>query len=449
MRSRARFEVADIHPSPPASSDFTVFYVVLLPQGRYVVRHASMLDLIATAYGMDRESVQGGPSWMEWDHFDIVAKVPPNTSKDTLKLMLRSLLEERFQLKIGSAVRPTPAYVLSADKAKLKLRGASGSGDSRCEDKAVRQPGSITPAEIACRNMTMDEFAAQIQDMARGYLPKPVVNSTGLEGPWDFELKWTNRGDLSRAGSDGISLFAAVEKQLGLKLELQTVPRPVTLVESVMEKPTANVAGMDTMMPPLPVPQFEVATIKPSKPGTRENGSVGADMVKFDGIPLKEMIDLAWDLNEGDNEVIANPPKWLNEDRFDIMAKVGSDSMGVGIAGDAGGLPMDLYEIQQMLQALLSERFKIKAHMEDQADHGVHAGGGEPEVDGGGARRKDEVHGRSGNRRQGPANRTSAVEPAGKLPEHDDGPDMRGVAECGGRLHSQHGARWHGDQGGV
>jgi len=247
----------------------------------------------------------------------------------------------------------------------LKLQAAGGSGNGTCENKTHVQPGTITLIQYACRNMTMDDFATRLRDMAGAVVTKPVVNATGLEGTWDFDLKWTARGDLGRAGADGISLFAAVEKQLGLKLELQTAPRAVTLVESVRETPTANIADLDKAMPPLAVPQFEVATIKPSKPGTRENGSIGPGMVKFDGIPLKEMIDLAWDLNEDDNEVIANPPKWLNEDRFDIMAKVGSDSTGVSIAGDAGGLPVDLHELQLMLQALLIERFKIKVHMED------------------------------------------------------------------------------------
>jgi uncharacterized protein (TIGR03435 family) len=77
------------------------------------------------------------------------------------------------------------------------------------------------------------------------------------------------------------------------------------------------------------------------------------------------MIDLAWDLNENDPEVLVNAPKWAADDHYDILAKVAPDSTGVSASSGSGDLPMDVYEVQLMLQALLIERFQIKAHMED------------------------------------------------------------------------------------
>ncbi len=60
--------------------------------------------------------------------------------------------------------------------------------------------------------MTMDTFAQQLHGMAGGYLNKPVVNATNLPGAWDFDVKWTGRGQLEQAGSEGISIFDAVDK---------------------------------------------------------------------------------------------------------------------------------------------------------------------------------------------------------------------------------------------
>jgi uncharacterized protein (TIGR03435 family) len=360
-QSAPAFDAVDAHPAPRRSYPF--FYAVLLKQDRYVARDATMVDLIATAYGVNNEDVQAGPSWLERDRFDIIAKVPAGTSKDALKLMLRNVLAERFQLSFHNGAKPMPAYVLSSVKPKLKQ--SDSAADSICDDKSPPYAGPTSLIHVACTSMTMDNFVHELHDMAGGYLDKPVVNSTGLEGAWDFDIKWTGRGDLEKAGPDGISIFDAVDKQLGLKLTLQTAPRSVMLVDTVSESPTANAPGIEKILPPTSAPQFEVATIKPSKPGENGSGRISGGVVNFTNIRLKDMIDLAWDLNENDSEVLVNAPKWVNDDRYDILAKVSRESNGTSASGGSGNLPMDIYEVQLMLQALLIERFQMKAHMED------------------------------------------------------------------------------------
>ena len=361
--SPAAFDAADIHASPRRSYPF--FYAVLIKQDRYLMRDATMVDLIATAYNLDRDNVHGGPSWLELDRFDVVAKVPPGASKETQRLMLRTLLKERFNLALHNGTAPMPAFVLSAGKAKPKLKPAEGTGDPACEDKSPPHTGPTSYIYVSCHNLTMDDLAQQLHSLAGGYLDKPVVNSTGLEGSWDVDIKWTSRGDLEKAGPDGISIFDAVDKQFGLKLELQTAPRPVLLVDSVSEKPTPNAPYLEKVLPPPLAPQFEVATIKPSKPGAQGGGRISGGQVNFNQIPLRALIDLAWDLNENDNDNIVGAPKWLDDDHYDVLAKVASDSNGTSVAGNAGGLPMDIYEVEQMLRALLIERFQVKAHLED------------------------------------------------------------------------------------
>ena len=355
------FEIADVHPSPHRT--FPFFDGASLHGDRYILHQATMLDLISAAYGLDPDNVQNGPIWLETDRFDIVAKVPPATSKQTLNLMLQSLLAERFKLVAHTGSKPMPAYVLTVGKGKPKL--AEGTGDANCEYQPPPQnlpPGTISDIVFFCHNTTMETFANDLHQWAGGYLTKPVVDSTGLEGGWDFNIKWTGSGQLQQAGADGTSIFDAVEKELGLKLDLQTAPRPVLLVDSVNQKPTANSAGLEKVLPPPPPPQFDVAVIKPGKPDAQLSGRINGGQVDLQGVTLKFLMSFAWDLNPNDNEVLVGAPKWLDSDRFDILAKVSGDALG----GPRQGAPqIDQDDLREMLRALLVDRFKIQTHTED------------------------------------------------------------------------------------
>src|SRR5580698_8290329 len=93
-----RFEIADVHVSP---QELTRRFFRSTTRGkRWELRYASMLDLVRTAYGVTAEKVLGGPTWLEMDHFEIVANMPPDTRPETQKLMLQSLLAERFHLVV-------------------------------------------------------------------------------------------------------------------------------------------------------------------------------------------------------------------------------------------------------------------------------------------------------------------------------------------------------------
>src|ERR1700761_100283 len=83
------FVIADVHPSPFTSNPF--MHGNSIQGDRYFLTQATMLDLIATAYGVDGANVQGGPSWLERDRYDIRAKVPAKTTPAEVKLMLRGL----------------------------------------------------------------------------------------------------------------------------------------------------------------------------------------------------------------------------------------------------------------------------------------------------------------------------------------------------------------------
>ena len=357
------FDIADVHASAPRR--FPNLFGGVLRGDRFVMHQATMLDMVSNAYSLDPSDVLGGPSWLEMDRFDIVAKAPSTTPPETVKLMLRSLLADRFKLVVHNGTKPLPAYLLSVGTGKPKMKETSGSGESGCNGQPSppnADPAAVPYIYVSCRNVTMEAFAEDLHQMAGGYLTNPVIDSTGLKGSWDFDLKWTGRGNLAKAGADGISIFDAVDKQLGLKLELQTAARPVLIVDSANEQPTPNSPEVEKVLPTPPPAQFEVAVIKPSKPDTRRSGDLKVNQVDVHGITLKFIISFAWDLNPNDNEAIVGAPKWLDSDQFDILAKVSSENQGVVSPNSP---PLDLDDLRQMLRAMMADRFKMKSHMED------------------------------------------------------------------------------------
>src|SRR5258706_5723855 len=94
----------------------------VLRGGRYDLRNATMLDLIATAYSItDRDLIVGGPAWLERNRFDIAAKAPQDASPAVTRQMLKSLLDARFKLVVHQDTRPMTGYVLALAKGKHKL----------------------------------------------------------------------------------------------------------------------------------------------------------------------------------------------------------------------------------------------------------------------------------------------------------------------------------------
>ena len=359
------FEFADVHPSPRTMNPFMRS---VLRGGRYELLNANMVDLIRTAYGVDPEKVVGGPHWVEFDRFDVIAPAPSNMPPETLKLMLQALLADRFKLVVHNDTQPISGFVLTVGKGKLKLKEAQPSGNPGCQFQprppVASVPGqiSIPPMTVSCHNLTMEAFAAELRRLANGYINNAVVDSTGLTGSWDFDLKWTPQGLLPLAGADGITMFDAVDKQLGLRLEEKKLPAPVIIVDQVNRTPTDNPPDIEAKLPTLPPAEFEVADIKPTTPGARppEGGRFGflpGGRVNLPGFPLRVAIELAWNLNFFGE--IVGAPKWLDSARFDIIAKAPP------AVAPPNGAPAPLLDLGPMLQALLKDRFKMETHFEN------------------------------------------------------------------------------------
>ena len=355
------FDAADVHAHVKVSTAVANVSGGVVRSGRYDLRAATMVDMIRVAYGVQPDFIVGGPSWLERDRFDIVAKAPQTTSAENVKLMLQALLADRFKLVIKNETRPMDGYALTVGKTgKHKLRENNGQGFG-CQplQQGPPDPTAVPSIALACKNMTMDVLATQLIRGVGGYINVPVVDLTELKGGWDFELRVTPRQALQRAGADAITIFDAVDQQLGLKLEQRSVPAPVLVVESVNQTPTANAPNLATILPPAPSPEFDVAEIKLSPPdsGTMIRLQPGG-RIDAQGVTMKLMINLAWDIN--DDERLAGLPKWAEETKFSLTGKASTAVQGTGAATQA-----DIDDIRLMLRAFLKERFKLATHFED------------------------------------------------------------------------------------
>jgi uncharacterized protein (TIGR03435 family) len=364
----ATFEIADVHGSPRSTA--LVMRISTRP-GRYEVRNATMVDLIRTAYDFDADKILGGPNWLEYDRFDVIAKIPAKTPPiETLKLMLQALLADRFKLVIHKDTQPVTGMVLSMGKGKPKMKESDGPGESGCKLQPQATPPptpgvpNIPMTGYSCHNITMTAFAATLRGISGGYVTNAVVDSTGLKGSWDFDIKWSQRFVIQLIGSaDAVTLPEAIDKQLGLKLEEQKIPTPVLVVDKVNEKPTDNAPDLATQLPPLAAAEFDVADIKPSAPITAANvaslGQAGffpGGRVNLPRFPLILGIQWAWELVSTDD--IVGAPKWLSTANWDIIAKAPPEVSPV-----SGNAP--LQDLGPMLKSLFIDRFKLKAHFED------------------------------------------------------------------------------------
>ena len=355
------FEIADVHVSPRSTNP--IMRGGLVSGGRYELRTATMVDLIRVAWGVDANFVVGGPAWLDTERFDVIAIARADPTPETLQLMLQSLLADRFKLVVHDDTKALKGYALTFVKSTPQLKASKGAGESGCSHPQESQgaaPGTLAYNTYSCHNMTMAVFAQTLRMLAPGYFGgNPVVDRTALNGSWDFDIRWTPRGLLASAGSDGVSLFDSVAK-LGHKLELQDIPIAVVVVESDNQKPTENSPGITKNLAVIPR-EFEVAEIKPSAPGVTEmtGGIQPGGRIEVRGMTLRALMRIAWNIDDNDDDMLVGGPKWLDVDRFDIIAKA---SAGVSKTGE----PVDVEALQTMLRTLLTARFKIATHSDVQ-----------------------------------------------------------------------------------
>jgi uncharacterized protein (TIGR03435 family) len=374
--AQTAFEATDVHVSADTANPFPYMKGPFIRGGRYELRTATMVDLIATAYGVDGDKVVGGPSWLEMDRYDAIGKIPTDSTPKAQKAMLQALLADRFKLVVHNDTKPLPAYALTAGK-HAALKPAEGSGEPGCKFERPTGPPQAAGPQAAgpappptfsysCRNMTMAAFAEGMRNMAASFLyigDNLVVDQTGLQGAWDFDFKYTQRGRSAASAADTITIFDALDKQLGLKLEPAEVPMPVIVVDSVNRRPTDNLPGVPEILHVAPTPtEFDVAVVKPTDPdfkGMNFQIQPGG-RVNLRGATLKFLIEQAWNLTD---DMLVGAPKWMDTDRFDIVAKA-STAVFTTETSSGPSTDVDFDAVMVMIRSLLADRFKLATHTE-------------------------------------------------------------------------------------
>jgi uncharacterized protein (TIGR03435 family) len=225
-QSRPSFEVASVRPSEGSELDGS-----WSPPGtgKFTAHGLSLQWLIVLAYGIDANQIFNKPTWLDTAHFDVVAKPSGNIalSREELRPLLQSLLQERFHLVTHTETRQMPGYALMVAKEGPKLEPTKGS----------KFPGyrvSVTDKQLNGLNWSMPYLATMLQHPAG----RPVVDKTGISGSYDIKLDFASNVSTT---DDGLpSVFTAIQKTLGLKLEPQNVPVEFLVIDHVDRSPTEN-----------------------------------------------------------------------------------------------------------------------------------------------------------------------------------------------------------------
>ena len=226
------FEVAEIkiNHSGPGDSRGDI------SNGRFYATNVPLRLLIAEAWTITASDVRG-PSWLDDVRVDIVAKTAsPVTNQDTVRLMLRTLLQDRMKLVAHPEQRQESEWVLSVWKGQPKLEPSDM--PSRPEDASCNIHNDGTGTHVACDHLTLPLLAHKLSDWAPAYVDTQVVDQTGLTGAWKLKLDWVSRNQAETEG--GTTLYMAFQQQLGLQLENRKLPVPVLVVDSIERAPTEN-----------------------------------------------------------------------------------------------------------------------------------------------------------------------------------------------------------------
>jgi uncharacterized protein (TIGR03435 family) len=255
---RPQFEAATVKPGQVGERGG-----IRVTPGRLKIDNIPVRALVGVAYKFRISLVSGGPSWMDASPFNIDAKADSPVGADPMFLMLQSLLEDRFQLKVHREVKEGPVYILTIGKGGPHLQAATCAPfdpnnlprPAAPGETAIRYCGRLNRGVNGSRR-TLDgegigmadstgpplqSISGQLSDL----LDRTVIDKTGLTGSYNFHLEWTPDQATAQTTAPqtddtaGPSVFTAVQEQLGLKLESGRGPVEYLVVDHV-EKPSEN-----------------------------------------------------------------------------------------------------------------------------------------------------------------------------------------------------------------
>ena len=203
------------------------------------IRNRNLRVIAAWAYNLQWSQI-AGPSWIDDDRFDIIAKAAKPLNEDQMRPLLQALLAERFHFAAHRETREVEAYVLTVPKGGHKMTPSKPDGPRGPRQDPVRGNviEGVTLAEL-CENMSHDRNST------------PVVDRTGLTGRVDFALNMQKYRDAMRARMLTEPRPTEVELrltfmqdlmagELGLKLDPRRAPVEFLVIDRADQKPVEN-----------------------------------------------------------------------------------------------------------------------------------------------------------------------------------------------------------------
>jgi uncharacterized protein (TIGR03435 family) len=267
------FEVASVRENKSDEKNYSNFPLNSGPQydsigGLFVARNMLLLQYIVFAYKPNMFQIQEFrsklPDWTRSSHFDIQARASGSPTKDDMRLMMQSLLADRFQMKVHHETREVSVFALVLVKPgqtgpnlqphpvddpeclKTQLpKSVAGAYPVACGAGASIAPRIEGDMATAGYNVSM-EWVANALGGTANIVDRPVVDRTGLTGNYDFKVEFApepnNSASAGAALQDepgGPSFADALKKQLGLKLVLQKMPIDIVVIDH-LERPSEN-----------------------------------------------------------------------------------------------------------------------------------------------------------------------------------------------------------------
>jgi uncharacterized protein (TIGR03435 family) len=227
------FEIATLKLSAPPEGDLININLGTFRNGRLTLTNVTLNDAIKFAYELTSDAQLVGPDWNRSVRFDIVALAPPTTLPEQLHRMTQDLLAERLHLVLRREQRVLRYLALVVGKNGAKLEPA--------KPDPPPNPGPQLRGRISHNQMSMALLASLLSRFER----QTIVDQTGISGRFDVKLEWSPDKifapeDFTAPPPERPGLFAAIQEQLGLKLESRRGPLEVLIVDQAAKIPEGN-----------------------------------------------------------------------------------------------------------------------------------------------------------------------------------------------------------------
>ena len=210
------------------------------PGGRFTATNVGIFFLVAGTYGeglsaLRPEQIVGAPDWLRPEHYDIRAKAADPGDMENFektRLLLRTMLEDRFKLRVHREQREMPVYAL----VRAKADGALGPRLKQTVPDCLAFSSGCGFGGGPINHIKAEKIPiSMLAQILSSVTARMVVDRTGLEGGYNIDLEFSP----DQAASDLPSIFTAVQEQLGLKLESTRAPVDVIVIDHV-ERPAED-----------------------------------------------------------------------------------------------------------------------------------------------------------------------------------------------------------------